>query len=167
MTTDDLLDGILQREGGFVDLSMDRGGPTKFGITARTLGKWRGMGRSARREEVAALTVTEAREIYRSEYVQPFADVPFDELRAQLIDIGVNTGVSTAVRMLQAVIGVAVDGILGPRTRQAVAVLPWRLTNNALIAMRVKHYATLAESDASQRVFLRGWINRSISFLVT
>jgi lysozyme family protein len=167
VTTDRLIDDLIAREGGFSDHAADRGGPTNYGITSRTLGRWRRLGRPARREEVQSLTEDEARAIYQQEYVGPFTAVPFDELRAQLIDIGVNTGVTTAIRLLQLVLGVPVDGILGERTRQAIAVLPWRLTNNALIAARVQHYAAIAEADASQRIFLRGWINRSVSFLVT
>jgi lysozyme family protein len=89
MTVDQLITGILLREGGYRDDPSDRGGPTNFGITAATLGEWRRLGRPATRDEVRALETPEARAIYRARYVRPFETVPFGELQAQLVDIGV------------------------------------------------------------------------------
>lgn len=165
MTTDQILDDIVQKEGGYADNPADHGGPTNFGISSNVLGEWRRLGRSATRAEVQALTIVEARQIYRRRYVQPFELVPFDGLRAQLVDIGVNQGPVTAVRLLQGVLGVPVDGIYGERTRAAVAIMPQRLTNAALVAVRVQRYSDLAEHEPSQRQFLRGWIVRAVSFL--
>jgi|GEM_PF-4548155 len=48
-----LIDRLIDREGGFVDHPADRGGPTKYGITLRTLSKWRGYPCS--REDVEAM----------------------------------------------------------------------------------------------------------------
>jgi len=165
MTVDQLITDLIQREGGYVNLPADRGGPTKFGIAAATLGDWRGLGRAATAEEVRALTVEEARTIYARRYVQPFAAIPFDELRAHLVDIGVNSGVVTAIKMLQRVVGVTADGVLGERTRLAVSAYPWAMTNAALVAQRVKLYSDLADKDVTQRGFLRGWIRRAVLFL--
>ena len=57
MTDDAILEGVLVREGGFADHPADRGGATRYGITAATLGSWRKLGRQATREEVRALGV--------------------------------------------------------------------------------------------------------------
>jgi lysozyme family protein len=62
---DAILDEVLRREGGYVNHPADHGGPTKFGIIAKTLGDWRRLGRAATAQEVAALTVEDSRAIYR------------------------------------------------------------------------------------------------------
>lgn len=168
MTTDQLLDGILQREGGgtFTNDPADRGAATKFGITARTLGTYRGMQRSATIAEVKALTEDEARAIYRTQYLRPFEAIPFDHLVAQLVDFGANAGPMEAIKALQRCLGVEVDGILGERTKTALYAQPQRFTNNALVGLRCQYYAELAEKDPSQRKWLRGWINRAVEFVI-
>lgn len=167
MTTDELITGVILREGGFSHDAADRGGATKFGITAADLGAWRHLGRAATRLEVQAMGVDEARAIYRQQYVQPFVAVIFDELRAQLVDFGVNSGTMTAVRSLQGVLGVPSDGLLGPRTLAALSALSWRLVNNALVGARVRFLEAIVDRDATQLVFLHGWVKRAVSFYVT
>jgi lysozyme family protein len=167
MTTDDLLNAILAREGGFVNSSVDRGGATKYGITAATLGSWKHLNRQATVAEMRALTPDDARAIYRAQYCAPFDAVPFDELKAQLCDFGVNSGVTTAIKTLQRVLGVPVDGVYGDRTRAAVAVMPHRLVNDALVGARVALLSEMVDRDASQQVYLHGWVRRAVSFLST
>jgi len=167
MTTDELIEGILKREGGYSNRPSDRGGPTNFGIAAMTLGEWRHLGRPATIAEVKALTVDEAWSIYWARYVTPFEVIPFDELKAQLVDFGVTSGPVTAIKTLQRLLGVPVDGIIGPRTREAMVVVPWRLTNNALVGARMAFYVAIAEKDRVQReANFWGWSRRAISFLV-
>ena len=69
MSVDSIIDDVIRREGGYVNHASDRGGPTNWGITARALGDWRGLGRVASAEEVNGLTVAEARTIYMDRYV--------------------------------------------------------------------------------------------------
>lgn len=166
MTTDELIDGIIAREGGFSQDGSDRGGATKFGITAADLGAWRHLGRPASRAEVKALAIDEARTIYRRQYVQPFLSVPFDELRAQLVDFGVLSGTATAIRALQGVLGVPVDGLFGPRTQAALVAHDWRLVNAALVGARCRLLEGIVDRDATQLVFLHGWMRRAVSFYV-
>ena len=57
MSVDELLDGLLQREGGYVNHPADRGGATCWGITqavARAHG-YRGAMRQLPRSEAAAI----------------------------------------------------------------------------------------------------------------
>jgi lysozyme family protein len=61
-----MIHDVIRREGGFVDHPADRGGPTKFGITQKTLS--RALGRQATTEDVRRLTREIAAEIYRRTY---------------------------------------------------------------------------------------------------
>jgi len=164
MTTDEMLDGLIEREGGFSDDPLDRGGPTKFGITAADLGRWRGLIGPASRDDVQALTVAEARDIYAARYLPPFAQIPYDPLRAQLVDFGVLQGIETAIRSLQDVLGVPVDGVLGERTRAAATVVSSRLVNNALVGARVRLLEGIVDHNPSQLKWLHGWVRRAVSF---
>lgn len=166
-----MIDDILRREGGFVDHPNDRGGPTKFGITQRTLAASRG--RAVARQEVADLDVDEAREIYRSRY---FSGPQLDRLPASLqpllFDMSINHGPGTAIRLLQEVLNQAghrceIDGGIGDETlacaRAASDALGDALVNR-LADRRVAFYKAIVAGDASQGVFLRGWLARAEEF---
>jgi lysozyme family protein len=129
LTDEAIIDGILEDEGGdtFTNRADDAGGPTKFGITAATLGDSRGLGRPATAEEVQALQEPEAREIYRRRYIEGpgFGRVTSAALRGVLADCATLHGPSNAVRMLQRALGgLKVDAQLGPITLAAVNAAP-------------------------------------------
>lgn len=177
MTVDQIIDDIIRREGrDFTDRAADRGGPTKYGITKATLATWRG--RPVTTREVQRLTEDEAREIYRKAYVADpgFEHVADDALRALLVDTAVLHGPSRAIRWLQQALDVTVDGILGPKTRAAVAASDARQLYARVVAARGKALVDLALSDRETRhyiathqhvqlVNLRGWLNRVWEFL--
>ena len=171
MTTDqavlEALDGILAREGGYVDHPADGGGPTKFGITAATLGAWRQLGRTATPAEVEQLHESEARAIYRHEYiVRPGLDaIENPVLFAAVLDIAVNHGPTRAVRFLQHALGVKVDGTIGRFTRAALAAEDLRLVYRKVVAERAREYGRIISSDHKQAVFAAGWMNRLASFI--
>jgi lysozyme family protein len=163
MTVDELIDEIVEREGGFVNNPLDRGGPTRYGITQVTLARWRGAPVTV--EDVRTLELGEARDIYRSEYViQPgFALLP-EPLRAHVVDFGVNAGPAQAVKTLQRVLGVKADGIMGPVTRHALQIVfdsggVERLTRR-FWQERVRFYIHLVGVRPNQLEFADGWLNR-------
>src|SRR3954469_18129090 len=90
MDVDPLIDGLIEREGGYANHPADKGGPTCFGITeavARAHG-YAGAMASLPREEAAA--------IYRRLYwLRPKFDAVAERserLAAELFDTGVNMG---------------------------------------------------------------------------
>lgn len=166
---EDVIDEVIQREGGFVDDPDDRGGATKYGITQATLAAWRA--RAVTAEEVAALTVEEARAIYKARYAPGMARIEHHvDLYRFLFDVSVLSGPTTAIRLLQGRLNalgarVDVDGVLGPKTALAVEAVAIPALLLMLVVERSIGLVRIVEKDLSQLKFLRGWMARTLSFL--
>jgi lysozyme family protein len=176
---DQLIDGLIEREGGYVDRPEDKGGPTCFGITqavARANGYFGPMRQLPR---------TEAADIYRRLYwLRP----RFDEiakrnsrLAAELFDTGANMGPAVAVTFLQRALtalnrnakyypDLVPDGRIGPTTLAALdTFLATRgkvggaiVLLRALEALQGERYLRLAERRPANEAFLYGWLANRI-----
>lgn len=166
MTEDDILDALIRREGRtYTNHPMDRGGATKFGITLTTLREERGPWVMA--TDVANLTETDAREIYRRRYIRRpgFDMVTDDRLRALLVDFAVNSGPKRAVLALQRAVGADPDGLIGAQTMEMLEKNDAEAVYKEVLKARMLHYAGIVVSDPSQVLFLRGWLTRLAEFL--
>jgi lysozyme family protein len=108
--------------------------------------------------DIAALTLDQARNIYRASYWDP---VQGDKLPPQLallvFDAAVNCGGSRAIQWLQLAAGVPVDGVLGPETMAAIqAKSPVPDLCTEFQAQRLTWMAGLP----TWRVFGLGWARR-------
>ena len=162
-----LIDRLIDREGGFVDHPADRGGPTIYGITLAALGDWRGT--PVDRLEVALLGVDEARAIYRDRYlVRPgFAAIVDPGLREFVFDFAVNSGPAAAARALQTALrdmglyAGAIDGGFGPKSQAALAAcgnIPELYYRTK--CERYELYLRFVGRDPAQAAFAAGWSNR-------
>lgn len=160
MTTDDILNEILEREGGFVNNPSDRGKATKFGITMNTLADYRGAPVTV--EDVKALTLNEARDILRDRYLMKpgIFHIPNDILRAAVLDYAVHSGPATAIKALQRVLGVPADGVMGGQTLHAATIKTGFYVVLRLHCERLRHVGRIISKDASQAKFAAGWCDR-------
>ena len=174
MDIDELLDGLVEREGGFVDHPADRGGPTRWGITepvARAAG-WTG--------SMRALPRTLALDLYRRRYwLRPGLHRVAERapaLAAELFDTGVNMGPAVAIGFLQRTLNamnrgasdwpdMAVDGRIGPTTLGALDRFLARrgpsaeaVLTRACDALQGERYVRLAERRPANEAFLYGWL---------
>jgi lysozyme family protein len=179
VNVDQVIDGIIAREGGYVNDSRDAGGETNFGITAATA---RSSGYAgAMRDMPRDFAV----EIYRRRYVvAPGFDkiVPISQaIAAELVDTGVNMGPKVAAGFLQRALNafnnqgrdyadIVADGDAGPGTRRALeAFLAKRgaagekVMLAALNALQGERYISLAESRAANEAFAYGWIANRVA----
>jgi len=99
----------------------DPGGPTKYGITQKTLAAYRNQKVTA--EAVRNLTYTEAKHIYRRNFWNQYnCNLLPRPLALLLFDACVNQpGHVMCEYMQQAIGGITVDGNIGPKTAQAAA----------------------------------------------
>jgi len=152
---DTCLTELLKHEGGYVDHPADPGGATNMGITLATLRDWRG--KPVTKGDVRNLTKGEAGEIYRARY---WNAVKGDQLPAgvdlAVFDYAVNSGPGRAVRDLQSILGVAQDGVVGPKTIEGVKRAGAKAVVVDLCDARRKFLRRLT----SYSTFGRGWERR-------
>lgn len=155
----DVIGDIIRREGGFVHDPNDKGGRTQYGISERSNPEaWKD----------GKVTEAEAREIYERKYLKGpgFDKVKDLQLRSQLVDFGVNSGPMIAIMKLQEILGVSVDGVIGPQTLGALELIHSEDVNTALAISRLKMIARIVQKNPSQLKFLVGWVSRCCEFLV-
>ena len=157
MTFDEAFTQLLGHEGGYSDHKADPGGKTQFGIT-EAVARAHGFAGDMR-----TLTRDEAKRIYRKEYWEPVrADELPQQVRFDVFDGSVNSGVKQSVKWLQRAAGVTDDGIIGPKTLAAVhALAPDR------VAKRYNgHRLRFMKDLKTWPSFSRGWADRIASNLL-
>jgi len=151
---------VLMHEGGYSDHARDPGGATNFGITHRTLSKWRG--KTVGPREVRSLDRSEASDIYRQEYWHRCkCDQLPPALAFLMFDAAVNKGVGRAIKILQKSLNTSADGIIGPVTLKAVRARDPRRLMIEFAARRMRHYGVLSIFTT----FGLGWSRRLMEAL--
>lgn len=143
----------LQFEGGLIEHPHDPGGLTNYGISQRAYPD----------EDIRGLTRERVEQIYRQDYWEKIrGDDISPALAFVLFDYAVNSGVSRAVKDLQKAVHAPEDGIIGPQTLHALSFYSVPTIVTKLLQARAAHFAALA-SRPTQKVFLRGWLNRLVA----
>jgi lysozyme family protein len=149
--------GVLEREGGYVKDPADHGGETKYGISKRSYPDM----------DIQALTKQDATDIYGEDFWRPICadQIVSQSVANVLFDFAVNTGKTRAVKLLQQLVRVSADGMVGPITLDAVNDFDGEFLAMQYTLHRIQFYNGLAERRKSQRKFLSGWINRAMKAL--
>lgn len=134
----------------------DSGGPTMCGITHREYDLWR-RGHSLPVQDVIHITKVEGYEIYRVSYWLPHCPLLKPGLDLFFFDTAVNMGSTRAVKLLQASLGITVDGLWGPVTEgKATAITDAVPIIRDQETRRQRTY----ESFGGFARFGRGWLAR-------
>lgn len=142
---------ILRNEGGYVNHPNDPGGETNFGIAKKFYPE----------EDIKNMTKERATYLYYKDYWAPMnlKGLQNEELVLQVFDFGVNAGIKTSIRMLQRLVGVTDDGIIGKITTKVVNDQPIELVDKFKMRRKI-FYMNLAAKKPKLQVFLRGWLRR-------
>ena len=152
-TFEEIIEKVLEHEGGYVNDPKDLGGETKYGITKRFYPEL----------NIKELTIEKAKQIYKDDY--------WDKNRVESLpqnlwhiyfDMCVNMGKRTAVKVLQRAAvnrgrNIDVDGGLGPATIGALKGVEL----DRVRAFRVKYYVDLITARPEQEKFYLGWFRRA------
>ena len=149
----EIIEKVLEHEGGYVNDPKDLGGETKYGITKRFYPDI----------DIKNLTIEQATEIYKKDYwdKNKVESLP-QNLWHIYFDMCVNMGKRTAVKVLQRAAvnkgkDIEVDGGLGPMTIGALKGVEL----DRVRAFRVKYYVDLITARPEQEKFFLGWFRRA------
>jgi len=150
----DLIEGILTREGGYVDHPSDPGGETNYGIAKRSHPK----------EDIKNLTKERAKEIYKKDYWNPSkaSSLP-SSLQETYFDMVVNMGQRRAVKILQKACNskgckLVIDGLIGKNTIRESK----KIDQSILQVFRILFYTDLISRKPKLADFIVGWIRRAM-----
>jgi len=172
-----IIAGIIDREGGYVNNPHDHGGPTKYGITKASYADYfQLVAEEVETQEIQQLTKALAFNIYyRLYYQRPGIDRLPEAIQPIMLDMAVNQGQGSAIRLLQSALtaqGYSVgkhDGLIGPKTINLSNLAMENLGDyfiNSLVNFRISFYHQLISNDPSQREFEQGWLTRAEAFRV-
>ena len=113
---DTIINNILKAEGGYTNDPSDSGGETNFGITIATARKYGYTG------PMKTMPIDIAKNIYKQQYIIEPGFINYPEIIDELVDTGVNMGVTISSKFLQRALNVLTDG----------CVIDGKLGNNSL-----------------------------------
>ncbi len=174
-----LIDKVIGVEGGYSNHPNDRGGATRWGVTATVARAYGYTG------FMHAFPRPLAQEIYRKRY---WEEIGLDRiaavaptLAAEMFDIAVNMGTSVPGGWLQRLLNalnrqgidyadVQADGRFGPMSMLALqsflalrGTIGEEVLCKGIEILKGARYIALAEGDKSQEDFFFGWISNRIS----
>lgn len=135
---DKMLSYILSLEGGYSNVSGDRGGKTYKGVTQATYNSYR-KNNKLKTRDVRQMTDAEMKEIYYGIYKACGADkIDNPRMALMVFDVAVNSGPARAKKMFKESGG----------------------SISKFEELRRKLYTNIANNNSSQKKFLKGWNNR-------
>lgn len=144
---------VLKHEGGYVNDPADPGGETNFGISKRSFPN----------EDIKNLTPERASYLYKVCWWDKYhySNFTAQTVGGKVFDMAVNMGAARAHKLLQTVLNVTVDGMLGPGTFAAANAAEPAALVDGLRGEAKNFYLSLVARRPSMSKFLKGWLNRA------
>jgi lysozyme family protein len=169
---DDAIPTVLRHEGGFENNPNDSGSATNFGVSLRWL-KSQGLLAELEAEEgdktqdevkiIRDMTQAQACGFFKAFWWDKYQYGNFNSqaLATKTLDVSVNMGSGRSHRILQGVLGLVQDGVLGAKSfAEANAVSP-SVTLVKFQAAQAQFYRDLVTKNPRLQEFLNGWLNRA------
>ncbi|ESY47710.1 MULTISPECIES: glycosyl hydrolase 108 family protein [unclassified Mesorhizobium] len=146
---------VLKSEGGWSDNPADPGGATMKGVTLANFRRY--VKADATKDDLRHITDAQVATVYRRFYWDAAAGAELPGgVDYAVFDFAVNSGPGRAAKYLQAAVGTAQDGRIGPATLKAVGARPPGAVIDDLCDARLAFLRRLP----TWPVFGKGWSDR-------
>ena len=146
---------VLKHEGGFVNHPKDPGGMTNLGVTRTNWEIY--LDHDVTEADMRALTPEMVKPFYKKNY---WDKIRGDELPSGVdyaaYDLAVNSGTGRAAKYLQQIAGVTADGVIGPRSMEAIKKCDAEGVVDKICNMRM----TFLKGLGTFETFGKGWTIR-------
>ena len=158
---------MIANEGGYklTNNPNDRGGVTYAGISRKFWLSWQGWA-FIDRDDIPPTQLV--RDFYKTNFWDVIRgdELTDNRIASSIFNFAVNTGVKVAVKLAQIVVGVTPDGSLGEKTLAALNASSASTFSSNYTLAKVARYRDIVKRDPTQKVFLLGWINRSLEGII-
>ncbi len=171
----EIIEEVLEAEGGFVNDPDDLGGATNFGVTQKSYSAF--LGSEASVDDVRNMTRDEAKECYKKDFWNPAkVDRLPDNLKHIYFDMVVNMGRKNAGKIIQQAVNtkknqslLEIDGIVGSGTLSHVESLTLKdvLVERSMFFANNCFDGSRFAKRTRQNKFLRGWIFHRVFHFLT
>lgn len=146
---------VLLEEGGYTNHPSDPGGATNWGITIHDYRRY--VKANATAADIKNMPLSDAKKIYRAKYwdIQHCDKMP-SGVDYAMFDYGVNSGVGRSQKVIQRILKVQVDGIIGAKTLAALA----KQDPQFIILALCKERLSFLHALRTWSVFGKGWGRR-------
>lgn len=160
---------VLQNEGVYSNDPLDSGKRTVLGISEANWPLWAGwkiIDRLSTPKEMA--TTPELQSLVQQFYLNNFWEpIKGDEISSQFIassifDASVNMGIKPVVKLVQSVLGITTDGIIGNNTIKAINASEDRLFIAEFKLAKISRYCDIIDAKPNQIKYLKGWCRRAL-----
>lgn len=178
MTEDQLVEWVFSVEGDEygdqrtrvpIDQPTGRGGITLGALAAFFHARGSAFAFPITAETLRKLSHEQAAEVVRWTLDQLATEtkidqIEFEQLRLQMLDWSYNSGPATAIKWLQSVLRVPIDGTIGPVTLRALYDQDEWLVNQALVAARLQFIDRWTDRKAQRKAWEEGLESRGLLF---
>lgn len=154
---------IKKWEGGYSDNPNDRGGATNSGVT---LAVYQSVyGKNKTKNDLKRMTNEQWNYIFTKLYWNKWKadDIKNQSIANILVDWVWMSGYGT-IKKIQSLFGLTADGIVGNKTISYINSHDQEEVFNKIWNRRKQFYESLVKNNPSQKVFLKGWMNRLNTF---
>ena len=157
---------IKKWEGGYAEIPGDKGGATNSGITLSTFQFY--YGKTKTKLDLKKMTQSQWQYIFEKGFWNKIQcdKINDDSVKMIFCDWYWASG-NYAVKHVQKLAGVTDDGVVGPKTLEAINKINGKEMFTKIKNDRVSFVNSIVEKNPSQKKFLKGWLNRinSIGYL--